>query len=226
MKLILADSNEIIRIGLRTLLSTERNIQIVGEARNNEELIALNKAFDANIILVDYTAKGFSIDVIPQILQKKPDLSVVAITPEQSAQTLVNALRSGVKSYIKKDCDSSEIIDSIRETWRGNKFFCGQILETIRDASIDVNDIDFDSFSCEPITLSERETEIITMIAEGLTNVMIADSLCLSNHTINTHRKNIMAKLGVKNTAGIVIYAVKTNLVSPNKFLFASDSNS
>jgi DNA-binding NarL/FixJ family response regulator len=226
MKLILADSNEIIRIGLRTLLSTERNIQIVGEARNNEELIALNKAFDANIILVDYTSKGFSIDVIPQILQKKPDLSVVAITPEQSAQTLVNALRSGVKSYIKKDCDSSEIIDSIRETWRGNKFFCGQILETIRDASIDVNDIDFESFSCEPITLSERETEIITMIAEGLTNVMIADSLCLSNHTINTHRKNIMAKLGVKNTAGIVIYAVKTNLVSPNKFLFAADSNS
>ncbi|TSJ48083.1 LuxR C-terminal-related transcriptional regulator [Fluviicola chungangensis] len=226
MKLILADSNEIIRIGLRTLLSTERNIQIVGEARNNEELIALNKAFDANIILVDYTSKGFSIDVIPQILQKKPDLSVVAITPEQSAQTLVNALRSGVKSYIKKDCDSSEIIDSIRETWRGNKFFCGQILETIRDASIDVNDIDFDSFSCEPITLSERETEIITMIAEGLTNVMIADSLCLSNHTINTHRKNIMAKLGVKNTAGIVIYAVKTNLVSPNKFLFAADPNS
>lgn len=226
MKLILADSNEIIRIGLRTLLSTERNIQIVGEARNNEELIALNKAFDANIILVDYTSKGFSIDVIPQILQKKPDLNVVAITPEQSAQTLVNALRSGVKSYIKKDCDSSEIIDSIRETWRGNKFFCGQILETIRDASIDVNDIDFDSFSCEPITLSERETEIITMIAEGLTNVMIADSLCLSNHTINTHRKNIMAKLGVKNTAGIVIYAVKTNLVSPNKFLFAADSNS
>ncbi|WP_343632503.1 response regulator transcription factor [Fluviicola sp.] len=226
MKLILADSNEIIRIGLRTLLSTERNIQIVGEARNNEELIALNKAFDANIILVDYTSKGFSIDVIPQILQKKPDLSVVAITPEQSAQTLVNALRSGVKSYIKKDCDSSEIIDSIRETWRGNKFFCGQILETIRDASIDVNDIDFDSFTCEPITLSERETEIITMIAEGLTNVMIADSLCLSNHTINTHRKNIMAKLGVKNTAGIVIYAVKTNLVSPNKFLFAADSNS
>ena len=226
MKLILADSNEIIRIGLRTLLSTERNIQIVGEARNNEELIALNKAFDANIILVDYTSKGFSIDVIPQILQKKPDLNVVAITPEQSAQTLVNALRSGVKSYIKKDCDSSEIIDSIRETWRGNKFFCGQILETIRDASIDVNDIDIDSFSCEPITLSERETEIITMIAEGLTNIMIADSLCLSNHTINTHRKNIMAKLGVKYTAGIVIYAVKTNLVSPNKFLFAADPNS
>lgn len=226
MRLIIADSNEIIRIGLRTLLSTERNIQIVGEAKNNEELIALNRAFDASIVLIDYTSRGFSIDVIPQILQKKPDLNVVAITPDQSAQTLVNALRSGVKSYVKKDCDSQEIIDSIRETWRGNKFFCGQILETIREAEIDVNDIDFESFNCEPISLSERETEIITMIAEGLTNVMIADSLYLSNHTINTHRKNIMAKLGVKNTAGIVLYAVKTNLVSPNKFLFAVDSSS
>lgn len=225
MKLILADSNEIIRIGLRTLLSTEKNIQIVGEARNNDELISLNKAFEANIVLIDYTSKGFSIDVIPQILQKKHDLQIVAITPEQSAQTLVNALRSGVKSYVKKDCDSQEIIDSVRETWRGNKFFCGQILETIREAEIDVDDIDFESFSCEPIVLSDRETEIITHIAEGLTNVQIADQLCLSNHTVNTHRKNIMAKLGVKNTAGIVMYAVKTNLVSPNKFLFASDLN-
>lgn len=225
MKLILADSNEIIRIGLRTLLSTERNIQIVGEAKSNEELLDLNKAFDANIVLIDYTSKGFNIDVIPQLLQKKPELNIVAITPEQSAQTLVNALRSGVKSYVKKDCDSQEIIDSVRETWKGNKFFCGQILETIRDASIDVEDIDIDAFSCEPVSLSDRENEIIILIAEGLTNGQIAEQLFLSNHTINTHRKNIMAKLGVKNTAGIVMYAVKTNLVSPNKFLFASDSS-
>jgi DNA-binding CsgD family transcriptional regulator len=75
------------------------------------------------------------------------------------------------------------------------------------------------------VSLSERENEIITLIAEGLTNQQIAEQLFLSNHTINTHRKNIMAKLGVKNTAGIVMYAVKTNLVSPNKFLFAGDSN-
>ena len=186
----------------------------------------MNKSLDANIILIDYTSKGFNIDVIPQLLQKKPDLSIVAITPEQSAQTLVNALRSGVKSYIKKDCDSGEIIDSIRETYRGNKFFCGQILETIRNASINVDDIDFEAFSCEPVSLSERESEIITLIAEGLTNIQIAESLFLSNHTINTHRKNIMGKLGVRNTAGIVMYAVKTNLVSPNKFLFASETGS
>ncbi len=224
MKIILADSNELIRIGMRAVLSSEKDLEIVGEATNNEELMSLMKNFGSDIVLIDYTSYGFSIDIIPKVISKFPNVSFVAITPEQGAQTLVNALRSGVKSYVKKDCDVSEIINSVKETARGNKFFCGQILETIQRASIDVEDIDFESFSCEPVLLSERENEIIIYIAEGQTNAQIAETLFLSNHTINTHRKNIMAKLGVKNTAGIVMYAVKTNLVSPNKFLFAAES--
>lgn len=223
MKLILADSNELIRIGMRTILGNQTGIDIIGEATTNGELKSLVKNFGADVLLIDYTSTGFSIEVIPQLLSEFPELKVVAITPEQSAQTLVDALRGGVKSYVKKDCDISEIINSVKETARGNKFFCGQILETIQLASIDVDDIDFESFTCEAVILSERENEIIRYIAEGQTNLQIAEMLFLSNHTINTHRKNIMAKLGVKNTAGIVMYAVKTNLVSPNKFLFASE---
>jgi DNA-binding NarL/FixJ family response regulator len=224
MKLVIADSNEIVRLGLRALFEKQTNLSIVGETKSNEELIQFICTNDSDVILIDYTAKEYSIDVIPQILQKKPSLLVVAITPEQSAQTLVNALRSGVKSYVKKDCDSDEIVDAVRETWRGKRFFCGTLLETIRNASINVDDIDFDTFTCGPVSLSARENEIITLVAEGLTNIQIAETLCLSNHTVNTHRKNIMAKLGVKNTAGIVMYAVKSNFVSPNKFIFATES--
>jgi DNA-binding NarL/FixJ family response regulator len=223
MNLILADSNDIIRIGLRTILNSQKNIEILGEAKNNEELKELISSFSTDIVLIDYTSSGFTIDIIPTILNSFPNVKFVAITPEQSAQTLVDALRGGVRSYVKKDCDIAEIIDSVKETARGNKFFCGQLLETIQTASLNVDDIDFDSFTCEPILISERENEIIKLIAEGQTNVQIAELLFLSNHTINTHRKNIMAKLGVKNTAGIVMYAVKTNLVSPNKFLFAAE---
>lgn len=223
MKLILADSNELMRVGLRTVLKTIPSLEIIGEATNNEELVNQVASFEANIVIIDYTSPGFDIDVMPKVLTSHPDIKFLAITPEQSAQTLVNALRSGVQSYVKKDCDIAEILDAVRETGDGKKFFCGQILETIQRASIDVNDIDFDSFSCEPVMLSERESEIIVHIAEGLTNAQIAEVLFLSNHTINTHRKNIMSKLGVKNTAGIVMYAVKTNLVSPNKFLFAGE---
>ncbi len=226
MKIVLADGNDLVRVGLRTVLQTIPNMTIIGEARDNDELLSLICNFEVNLVIVDYTSLGFEIDIIPKVLAKKPNIKVLAITPEQSASTLVNALKSGVNSYVKKDCDLGEIVDAVKETGQGKQFFCGQILETIQRASIDVNDLNLDKFSCDPITLSERENEIIVLIAEGFTNGQIAENLFLSNHTINTHRKNIMSKLGVKNTAGIVMFAVKTNLVSPNKFLFAQETNS
>lgn len=224
MKVLIADNNDLIRVGLQSVLSSTAGIQVVGEASSKEELLERIKNFEIDVILIDYTSPSFSIDIIPQALQLKKQLRFVAITPDQSAQTVVHALRSGVTSHIKKDCDITEIINSVKETGLGNKFFCGQILETIQRANIDVEDMDLENFTCEPVILSERELEIIVKIAEGYTNAQIADMLHLSTHTINTHRKNIMAKLGVRNTAGIVMYAVKSNLVSPNKFLFASES--
>lgn len=223
MRVVIADGNNLMRIGLRTVLNTLHPVKVIGEAKSSEELLECLKNFDADVVVIDYTSDNFEIDVIPKALHKKPNLRFLAITPEQSAQTVVDALRSGVQSYVKKDCDLGEILDAVKETGEGKKFFCGQILETIQRAAIDINGIDVDALSCEPVSLSEREVQIIKMIAEGLTNAQIAEELFLSNHTINTHRKNILSKLGIKNTAGIVMYAVKMNLVSPNKFLFAGE---
>lgn len=224
VKVVLADSNELVRIGLRTILDNNADAEIVGEVVNREDLKSIVQNFGTQLVLIDYTSPGFSIDVIPELLELDPKINFVAITPDQSASTLVDALRSGVTSYIKKDCSLAEIVEAVNETGKGKKFFCGQILETIRKADIDVDGEEFESLSCEPIMLSNRETEIITLIADGYTNIQIANQLFLSNHTVNTHRKNIMGKLGVKNTAGIVMYAVKTNLVSPNKYLFTGES--
>ncbi len=221
MTIVLADSNDLVRAGLRSIIATQTDLSIVGEATSNEELIEQLKSFQTEIVLIDFTSIGFNIDVISKIQKLNPAIKFIAITPEQNAQTLVDALRLGVMSYVKKDCELSEIVNAVTETNHGNKFFCGQILETIQKAEIDVNDLDFDSFSCEAVILSQRENEIIKLVAEGNTNGKIAELLFLSNHTVNTHRKNIMSKLGVKNTAGIVMYAVKMNIVSPNKFLFA-----
>lgn len=221
MNVIIADSNDLIRIGLRTILSAQHDILISGEATNNDELLEQLNVFGASVVIIDYTSPGFDINIVPKAQQKFKNVRFLAITSDQSAQTLVNAMRSGVTSYVKKDCELSEIVNAVSETARGTKFFCGQILEAIQKANIDVDDLDFDSFTCEAVVLSERENEIIVLIAEGNTNEQIAEQLFLSKHTVNTHRKNIMSKLGVKNTAGIVMYAVKTNLVSPNKFLFA-----
>lgn len=222
INLILADNNELIRVGLRTIFRGT-DIQIVGEASNAQELLEQVRNFSPDVVLIDYTSDEFNIDVVPQTLSENKDVKVVAITPEQSAQTVIHAVKSGVMSHIKKNCDFQEIIDSVRESHAGNKFFCGQILETIQKEGIDVEEIGEVEFSCEPIILSAREQEIITLIAEGLTNAQISEKLFLSKHTVNTHRKNIMSKLGVKNTAGIVMYAIRENFTSPNKFLFAQE---
>ncbi|HNR85140.1 MAG TPA: response regulator transcription factor [Taishania sp.] len=223
MKVVIADGNHLMRIGLRNTLNTNASIKIVGEVGSSKELLDFIKKTEVDIVLIDYTSEFFDIDVIPKIVSKNPSTHIVAITPEQSAQTLIDALRSGVQSYIKKNCDLDEILEAVVETAKGKKFFCRQILETIRHSAINVEDIDFDWCTCESTSLSEREVQIIKRIADGMTNAEIAEELCLSNHTVNTHRKNILSKLGVKNTAGIVMYAVKMNIVSPNKFLFASE---
>jgi DNA-binding NarL/FixJ family response regulator len=223
-KVIIADSNQLIRTGLNAILSQYDDFQVVAEAQSDDQLIEAVRSFTPDIVLLDFAAKNFTIDVILRIHRTHARTKVVAITGEQSGMTIVSAIRAGVKSYIKKDCDIHEIVDSIRETARGGQFFCGQVLNTLRKEAIDVNDLDIAEFNCEPVTISERELEIIKWIAEGYTNNEIAEKLFLSPHTVNTHRKNILQKLGVNNTAAIVMYAVKTQLVSPNKFLFSPQS--
>jgi DNA-binding NarL/FixJ family response regulator len=221
VRVVIADSNRLIRFGLDAILSKESDIDVVGEAESETSLQQLLSEVNADVLLVDFTAPQFRIETVPTVIRDHPNLQVVAITPDQEGETIMNALKAGVKSYVKKDCDLNEIVSSVRDTAKGNKFFCGQILNTLNRVQIDPDAEEFEDFNCEPVRLSGREQEIITLIAEGHTNAGIAEKLFLSPHTVNTHRKNIMHKLGVKNTASIVMYAVKANLVNVNKFLFS-----
>lgn len=221
--LLLADSNELVRIGLRTVFK-DSEFQIIGEASETDELLSQVKSFHPDVVLIDYTSDGFTIDAVLAAKNVSEKVKFVGITPLQDAQTLVHAIKSGVTSYIKKDCSLEEIKNAVFETSQNNAFFCGTILETIRQEGINVDSIEAVDFTCDPVMLSEREQEIITMIAEGMTNAVISEKLFLSKHTVNTHRKNIMAKLGVKNTAGIVMYAVKEKFTSPNKYLFSAEN--
>ena len=223
MRLLLADSNELIRVGLKSTLSGLAEVHSILEISSGKQLIDFAQQGEVAVVIIDYTAEGFDIDHIIASLRLNPALKFIGLTYLQSPQTLVDALRGGVMSYIKKDCDLQEISDAVIETSKGNKFFCGKILETINKSNLDVDDIDHGVLTCDPVMMSDRENEIIVLIAEGYTNDQIAEMLFLSKHTVNTHRKNILFKLGVKNTAGIVMYAVKTQLVSPNKFLFAAN---
>lgn len=144
----------------------------------------------------------------------------MAITPYTNAQTIVQAVQAGVESHIKKECSIKEIKDAYNATIKGEKFFCDDIIKQMRLENVNIDKISFNSLNTTSANLSERELQIIQFIAEGYTNSQIAAIIYLSNHTVNTHRKNIMKKLNVNNTAGIVMYAVKTEMVSPNQFSF------
>tara|TARA_Y100001968_G_C19384106_1_gene731884 strand:+ start:893 stop:1573 length:681 start_codon:yes stop_codon:yes gene_type:complete len=221
--IIIADSSELVRRGLKAILKSTSVAQYnLIDVESSSELFDKLDSTKDSILIVDYTSDGFSLDDIIKVKSKFKKLLIVAITPYINAATIAQAIRAGIESHIKKECSAKEIVESIEDTIKGKKFFCSDIVKQMKTEAVDVNTIEFNSLSFDNKTLSDRELEIIQFIAEGYTNSQIAAVLYLSNHTINTHRKNIMKKLNVNNTAGIVMYAVKTELVSPNQFSFSS----
>ena len=220
--IIIADSSTISRLGLNAIINQMDGFIVVGEADNAGGVLDLISVKSPDLVIIDFLSDDFDIETVMNIKRKFPKLFLLGITPLQNGNTLINALRAGIDSYIKKSCDIPEVVDAIESTSKGKSFYCGKILEKIRKESIDISEMNNIDLSCDAVALSRREKEILTLITEGLTNSKIAEMLFLSSHTITTHRKNIMTKLGVKNTAGIVMYAVKSGIVSPNKFLFAS----
>lgn len=221
MKIIIADSSVVFRAGLNAILSQYPEFTICAEAATSNQLKQMVSSFKPELIFIDYSSAEFEIDVIPVCLRLLKTVRFIAITGDQPGLSIAQAMRAGVTSYIRKDCDIAEILASARETQAGERFFCGKVLDTLRRESIDIREFENMPSDCTAVVISPRELEIITLIAEGYTNIEIAEKLYLSTHTVNTHRKNILAKLGVNNTAAVVMYAVKTGLVSPNKFLFA-----
>ena len=218
--IVIADSSPVFRHGLEQILLKRGNDTTVVHAKSGEELKAVLIPNAPELVIIDCMAPKFSVDDVLACQRVHPGLKMLAITAAHSGQSIVHALRAGITSYVKKDCSMEEVLEAIDETSAGGTFFCGQILAAIEAESIPVDDLESADASCDPIVLSNREIEVLTLISEGLTNVQIADKLFLSSHTVNTHRKNIMQKLRVNNTAAMVMYAVKSGFVSPNRFLF------
>ncbi|HNR55919.1 MAG TPA: response regulator transcription factor [Flavobacteriales bacterium] len=220
VRTLLADRSELALIGLRTILSEAMRVEVVGVARDPVAMQAMIVRHKPHVVLMDHTGEGFGAQAIKDGLKRSRTTKFVSITTAPSTATLMAAVRAGVTSYIRKDCDVQEIIDAVTATADGSRFFCGKVLEVLKKASVDVESFLAEPLSCAPVALSDRECQVITLIAEGRSYTRIAEELNLSAHTVIAHRRNIMQKLGVNNTAAVVLYAVKNGFISPNKFLF------
>tara|TARA_Y100000385_G_scaffold287732_1_gene352595 strand:+ start:325 stop:1008 length:684 start_codon:yes stop_codon:yes gene_type:complete len=222
ISIAIADSSPVFRYGLKSILDSKPGYKVVAEIETGEDLERWLKTNKPDLIVMDCLASGFSVDTVVACSRISKKTRLLAITSSHSGQSIVNALRAGITSYVKKDCSMDEVLEAVEETSNGGTFFCGQILGAIQNENIDVSDLELADYTCNPVLLTEREIEVLTHISEGKTNVQIAEKLFLSSHTVNTHRKNIMQKLGVNNTASMVMYAVKSGFVSPNRFLFTN----
>lgn len=219
IKIIIADSHFLSRKGLAIVLEENADFTVLSEALSASDLVNQSKFYHPDLIIIDYTSANFSIDNIQQIVKKYPNTHLLAITDMQSNISIAKALNLGVTSHLLKDCDQDELIEAIYKTAKGEKFMCGKIASAVLIDKTSVNE-----YTCEGLNISDREMEIIKLIAEGLSNKEVADKLFLSTHTVTTHRKNIMNKLGVNNTAGLVLFAVRENIISPNHFLFSASN--
>ncbi|MDQ3048526.1 MAG: response regulator transcription factor [Bacteroidota bacterium] len=221
IRITIADSNFLSRKGLAVLLRENPDFDLVSQSLSTTDLIAQSKLISPDLIIIDYSSANFSLEGLSRIVKKYPDTKFLAITDVQPNNVISTALSTGINSHLLKDCDEEEIIEAIYKTAIGEKFMCGKITSAIVE---DNKSISRNEYSCAGLNISEREMEIIKLIAEGYSNKEVADKLFLSTHTVTTHRKNIMNKLGVNNTAGLVLFAVRENLISPNHFLFSASN--
>ncbi len=211
IKVLLADDHEIILDGLKLILQQDQDVEIVGEAFDGEQVISeLKRIPELDIVILDINMpKKDGIEVTKEIKAIYPEVKILILSMYNRKEFVKSLVEAGTDGYILKNAGKTELLKAIHSLAKGEPYYGAEITKTImkgyQKSKIFDNPMD--------VNLSEREKEIVVLIANELTTHEIADKLFLSTHTIDTHRKNIMSKLDVKNAAGIVKFALQTGII-------------
>lgn len=207
IKLIIADDHELFRNGLAELLRKHEDIKIVKSVADGLEFMELiNSKFEADIVLLDITMPNMDgFQVLKELNSSASDIKPIVISMHNDGNYIAKCAKMGAYGYLLKNTDESELILAIRTVSNGKKHFSAEISEKM------INFMATQSISEN--VLSNKETEVLGLIAKGLTTKEIAAKLFVSSRTIETHRANILKKLEVKNTAELIKKAAKMNLV-------------
>lgn len=206
---IIADGQYLIRYALRKLLERHPSTTLIGEARNGQELALLIQEKKPDLLIADFQQQGhFQIGLLPLIREQSPSTRIMVISGQTERSHIHQILEHGIDAFLTKHCDEAEISDAIEAVFKGERFFCSQVIDVLLEKSFPKN-----NGSCTPITLSSREIEIVQLTARGLIAKQIAETLNISTHTVYTHRKNIMQKLNVRNASELVRLAVNKGWV-------------
>jgi DNA-binding NarL/FixJ family response regulator len=211
VRAVLVEDHTIVREGLRPLLEG-RGIEVVGEAGDGLEAVRIAKELDPQIVIMDIALPRLGgIEAARRILKGKPEMKVIMLTIHDEPQFIYKSLEAGAKGYLVKEAPLEELMNAIKAVMRGEVYLSSNFPAGVLDSYIKMTrrGKKADEFS----QLTRREREILQYIAEGFTSPEIARMLFISKKTVENHRANIMEKLNIHDTAGLVRYAIKIKLV-------------
>lgn len=208
IKILIADDHAVVRKGLKQILAETSDIIATDEAINGQEVLEKIRKNDYDIVMLDISMPGRNgLDILKQVKNEKPEMSVLILSMHPEEQYAVRALKAGASGYLTKDSAPDELILAIRKISQGRKYITSSLAERLAFY------LEVDSEKPLHEALSDREYEVMRMIASGKTVREIAEELFLSIKTISTYRSRILEKMGMKNNTELVHYALKNRLL-------------
>ena len=213
LKVLIADDHEIVRQGLRSMLEAQRECQVVGEAADGRQAVAMTKELNPDVVILDIgmpTLNG--LEATRQILKLRPQTKVLILTMHESDSVIREVLDAGARGYILKTDAGRDLVTAVDSLRRNKTFFTSRVSQMILDGFLKGDPRPQDSGS-GAIRLTPRQREIVQLLAEGKSSKEVAVALDLSLKTAEAHRANIMRKLDCHSVSEVVRYAIRNNII-------------
>jgi DNA-binding NarL/FixJ family response regulator len=208
IRIIIADDHQLFRNGLKLLLNSFDGFEVTGEASNGNEFLEVIKNTDADIALMDINMPEMDgVEATRKSLKIRPGLSIIALSMYGEEEYYYKMVDAGARGFLLKDSDISEVKEAILTVVRGGSFFSQELLYHV------IQKIKHREHETKSANLSKREREILAKICEGLSNQEIAEALFISKRTVDKHRANLLGKTNSKNTASLILFAIKNKLI-------------
>jgi two-component system response regulator NreC len=209
--IVLADDHHVVRQGLRVLLEGQPDFQLVGEAGDGLEAIQLTERLKPDVLLIDLMMPSLNgLEATRQVSQRSPHTRVVILSMHASEAYVLEALRNGAAGYVLKDSSAADLVHAVREVVDGRRYLSSPLSERAIEAYMQkASTVTSDPYEM----LTNREREVLHLAAEGYTNAEIADQLSISPRTAETHRANLMHKLGLRTHTDLIRYALRRGIL-------------
>ena len=211
--IIIVDDHKIVRDGIRAMLMCQKSFSVVADVASGQELFEIIDSQNPDIIVLDIAMPEMNgVEITEKLSQEYPTVKVLILSANATEEWIVSAVKAGAMGFLPKECSRDEFIKALNYISKGENYYGESIAAIIYRSYVSI--LQKKDTPKEPEQLTERESEVLKAFSEGLSFKEIADKLCISVRTVETHKNNILAKLELRNTIDMVKYAIKNGIIS------------